>query len=146
MNYKETILEAKKLINAGVTGSRATYLCAAIAHSRGRMHFQRVGHWWAYNAEYAMQQCNEYPVPQGKEGLEWQSKTIRENLKHVERSLDWKAKRESEGGTYHSQICLSNEELSMVVFLLDAGDSRHLRGAGAESGVDLLGTQDAVGM
>jgi hypothetical protein len=71
---------------------------------------------------------------------------VRENLKHVARSLEWKAKREAEGGPYYAQIPLSEEELSMVVFLLDAGDSRHLRGDGEESGVDMRGTQDAVGM
>jgi hypothetical protein len=110
------------------------------------MHFQRVGHGWAYNAEYAARQINVYPVPQGEEGLAWQSKTIREHLKNVVRSLDWKEKREAEGHPYNSNISLSREELSMVVFLLDAGDTRHLRGVGEESGVDLPRAQDAVGL
>ena len=146
MEYKEAITEAKRLINEGVTGGRGTFLCAAIAHSRGRMHFQRVGHGWDYNAKYAARQINVYPVPQGKEGLAWQSRTIREHLNRVERSLDWKEKREAEGHPYNSYIALSREELSMVVFLLDAGDSRHLRGDGEKGGVDLPRAQNAVGM
>ena len=78
------------------------------------MHFQRVGHGWDYNGEYAMRQINVYPVPQGDEGLEWQSRTIRERLKNVGRSLDWKEKREAEGHPYNSNIALSREELSIL--------------------------------
>jgi len=146
MNYKETIQEAKNLINAGVTGTKGTYLSAAIAHSRGRMHFQRIGHWWDYNAEYAMQQVNVYPVPQGEAGLEWQSKTIREKLKRVAQMHTLNTINKEQGKPFRYTEILSKEELSMVVFLLDAGDARHLRSDGAESGVDLLGAQGAVGM
>lgn len=146
MEYKEAITEAKRLINEGVTGLRGTYLSAAIAHSRGRMHFQRAGHWWAYEPKSAAAQCNVYAVPQGKEGLEWQSKTMRENLKRVAWTHSANELNKERERPYRYTEVLSKEELSMVVFLLDAGDVRHLRGDGEEGGVDLPRAQNAVGM
>lgn len=62
---------------------RQTILCAALTHSRGKMHFKRVGHEWAYDPVAGAKMQTKYDVPTGVAGLEWQAKTINEWLKHV---------------------------------------------------------------
>jgi len=124
------------------SATRATILCAAIAHSRGRMHFTRVGHDFDYNAKEALAGNNTYDLPKGPEGLAKQRKWVEGAIKGVRRMADWAAKYPDR--TWN--IALSEEEIAMVEFLLDAGDNRHLRRDGTESPVDLRGAQSPMGM
>lgn len=112
---------------------KATLLSAAIAHSRGRLHFKRV---WQGDAAF--------DVPSGQEGLKWQRKEIEKSFETIRRLHGYNANAKEGGFRYTPTLSL--EELSMVELLLNAGDDRYLRGAGEGGREDLPGAPSVLGM
>jgi hypothetical protein len=89
---------------------RATIICAVLAHSRGKLHFCRVGHWWSPNYEAIRRGENVYDVPQSEKGFVWQRQTLLEELDH---------QRWTTGSPALFKFSIfSSEELAMLEFLM----------------------------
>lgn len=105
--------------NPQATKLRATLLSACVAHSRGRMHFQKVGLWWAYNAAAVRAGRNVTIVPTGSEGFAWQSRTLR---KHLDRIRQEHFRHDN----YRFSPIFTLKELDMLDELVDIGNKKVL--------------------
>lgn len=100
------------------TSTRATLLCAAIAHSRGRVHFKRMGHYWEYNVKAALRGENVYDAPKGKE-LDHQRKVIDRIIRNIRFTHDHNRRMDSIGAPERKWVpVVSEEELAVVEVLL----------------------------